>query len=70
MTTGELIAWYFATGHSIEEIRATFPAFFPEPAPEPRWNSLDWLNLWQDQTHDHFLAYEQDVSGPSLYPHL
>jgi hypothetical protein len=70
MTIGELILWYLATGRSTEELRATFPELLDAPPPEPRWNPLDWLDMWQDQNHENFFAHEHDASGASLYPHL
>jgi len=71
MTPSELIAWYRATGHSMEAIRLMLPAFFDEPVSSPtKWNPLDWFDLWQDPTPDHFSATEAASAGPSLYLHL
>jgi hypothetical protein len=70
MTASELIAWYRATGHSIEAIRAMFPAFFDEPAaPASHWNALDWLNFWEH--NDSGLEGDFQHAPPEhLYPHL
>jgi len=70
----EIIGWYLRNGYSMTQIRAMFPAFFPEPAaaPVPAWDALDWLNLWNwndpagsNELYDDFHHTDHEY----LFPH-
>lgn len=76
----DIISWLRAQGYSWAAIRDLYPGFFTDEAPPATQpyeaastyltDTLDWLNLWEDNANGGFEDDFQHMLHRHLYPHL